>query len=87
MEVVVRVTEVNADKETVSDTKVMVHSTALLAQVVPRTGSSAVHRYSFESEFLRLTWLLLCVASTVYTQRPAELAVLSSTSVPPDTAR
>ncbi len=63
--VVVLVAEVKTDKETVLDTKDMVHSTTLLSQVAPSWGSSAVHKYLSVAEFLRDTWLLLCPVSTV----------------------
>ena len=63
--VVVLVAEVKTDKETVLDTKDMVHSTTLLSQVAPSSGSSAVHKYLSLAEFLRDTWLLLCPVSTV----------------------
>ena len=86
-EVVVLVAEVNRDKETVLDTKDMVHSTTLFEQVSAISGSSAVHKYLFDAEFFKVTWLLLCVVSSVYVQRPSELPVLSSTRSPPDTAR
>jgi len=63
--VVVLVAEVKTDKETVLDTKDMVHSTTLLSQVAPSSGSSAVHKYLSLAEFLSDTWLLLCPVSTV----------------------
>ena len=64
-EVIVLVAEVNRDKETVLDTKDMVHSTTLFAQASAISGSSAVHKYLFDAEFFKVTWLLLCVVSSV----------------------
>ena len=54
-EVVVLVAEVNRDKETVLDTKDMVQSTTLFAQVSAISGSSAVHKYWFDAEFFKVT--------------------------------